>query len=134
MTNRHGDPASYVRSRQMLIDEIRRRSVATATEGLVREFHNLKPRGYNPNDYNLTELNAAEAVDKGFFSHSDWVAHVARYAPYDEAADQLASASVDPFRLRLREAAAAVLLVPQSRSCHQGVLGNGPAGAAGMAR
>lgn len=80
MTNRHGDPASYVRSRQMLIDEIRRRSVATATEGLVREFHNLKPRGYNPNDYNLTELNAAEAVDKGFFSHSDWVAHVARYA------------------------------------------------------
>jgi 2-polyprenyl-3-methyl-5-hydroxy-6-metoxy-1,4-benzoquinol methylase len=29
--------------------------------------------------YGLTELNAADAVHKGFMTHNDWLAHVARY-------------------------------------------------------
>lgn len=34
------------------------------------------------NDYesNLTELNATDAVNNGFIDHSDWLAHVMRYA------------------------------------------------------
>lgn len=34
---------------------------------------------HNLSKSNLTELNAADAVDKGFMSHSDWVGHIMRY-------------------------------------------------------
>lgn len=43
-----------------------------------REFFSLRGRE-NPLDSGLTELNAATAVDKGFMSHNDWMAHCARY-------------------------------------------------------
>ncbi len=36
-------------------------------------------RKTNETKSNLTELNAADAVDKGFMSHSDWVGHIMRY-------------------------------------------------------
>ncbi len=44
-----------------------------------RQFFELRSRGENSLDSGLTELNAATSVDKGFMSHNDWVAHVARY-------------------------------------------------------
>lgn len=34
----------------------------------------------NIHDSNLTELNATDAVNNGFIDHSDWLAHVMRYA------------------------------------------------------
>lgn len=43
----------------------------------VRKFHLI--RKTNDSKANLTELNAADAVDKGFMSHSDWVGHIMRY-------------------------------------------------------
>ena len=42
-----------------------------------RKFYSIRKN--NLSDSNLTELNAADAVDKGFMSHSDWVGHVMRY-------------------------------------------------------
>lgn len=44
-----------------------------------RTFVSLASKGENQLESNLTELNASQAVDKGFFTHTDWVAHVARY-------------------------------------------------------
>lgn len=44
-----------------------------------RNFYDLRPRGANPLDSGLTELNAAASVDRGFMSHNDWLAHCARY-------------------------------------------------------
>lgn len=44
-----------------------------------RKFFVGRRKGENPLQSNLTELNAAVAVDKGFMGHSDWFGHVARY-------------------------------------------------------
>ena len=44
-----------------------------------RTFVSLASKGENQLESNLTELHASQAVDKGFFTHTDWVAHVARY-------------------------------------------------------
>jgi 2-polyprenyl-3-methyl-5-hydroxy-6-metoxy-1,4-benzoquinol methylase len=42
-----------------------------------RKFYNVCKT--NRSESNLTELNAADAVDKGFMSHSDWIGHIMRY-------------------------------------------------------
>lgn len=44
---------------------------------IKRKFFNVS-KGNNSKS-NLTELNAADAADKGFMSHSDWVGHIMRY-------------------------------------------------------
>lgn len=43
----------------------------------MKEFVEITSK--SPIEHGLTELNAADAVDKGFMSHSDWVGHVMRY-------------------------------------------------------
>lgn len=43
----------------------------------MSKFYSLREE--NALDSGLTELNAASAVDKGFMSHNDWMAHCARY-------------------------------------------------------
>lgn len=43
-----------------------------------RKFFLITSR--NQLDSNLTELNAADQVDRGYTSHNDWLAHTARYA------------------------------------------------------
>jgi 2-polyprenyl-3-methyl-5-hydroxy-6-metoxy-1,4-benzoquinol methylase len=53
--------------------------MAVETGARLRHFFEVRQKGEKPTDSNLTELNAAHAVDKGFFSHSDWVGHIARY-------------------------------------------------------
>lgn len=42
-----------------------------------RKFYEISKK--NNSGSNLTELNAADAVDKGFMSHSDWIGHIMRY-------------------------------------------------------
>ena len=45
-----------------------------------RSFLSIRSRGENELNSNLTELNAAHAVEKGFVTHNDWIAHTLRYA------------------------------------------------------
>lgn len=45
-----------------------------------RQFIEIRKRGENVLNSNLTELNAAHAVEKGFVTHNDWIAHTLRYA------------------------------------------------------
>lgn len=45
-----------------------------------RAFHSIRTQADNELDCNLTELNATQAVDKGYMSHNDWLAHCTRYA------------------------------------------------------
>lgn len=49
------------------------------TQAVTRRFYALRHHGENPLESNLTELLAAESVDRGFFGHNDWAAHVMRY-------------------------------------------------------
>ncbi len=44
----------------------------------TRKFFELNHR--NESDCNLTELLAAESVDRGYATHNDWLAHCNRYA------------------------------------------------------
>ena len=46
-------------------------------ENMSHEFREITKKSALP--HGLTELNAADSVDRGFMSHSDWVAHVMRY-------------------------------------------------------
>lgn len=45
-----------------------------------RMFFSFRRKGENTLNSNLTELNAAHAVEKGFVTHNDWIAHTLRYA------------------------------------------------------
>lgn len=44
----------------------------------TRKFFELNHR--NEDNCNLTELLAAESVDRGYATHNDWLAHCNRYA------------------------------------------------------
>lgn len=46
-------------------------------DGQVLTFKQISKK--NTLNSNLTELNATDAVNNGFMSHNDWVAHVTRY-------------------------------------------------------
>lgn len=48
--------------------------------GQDRIFLQLRRRGENVLDSNLTELAAAQAVERGFMEHNDWMAHAMRYS------------------------------------------------------
>ena len=52
-----------------------------------REFFNVRKK--NDSGSNLTELNAADAANNGYLSHSDWVSHIMRYGYAQKMVEKL---------------------------------------------
>lgn len=65
-------------------EQLEERPTADLIEVTVKDsdrlFFSIQKRGTNELNSNLTELNAAHAVEKGFVTHNDWIAHTLRYA------------------------------------------------------
>jgi len=61
---------------------------------MANQFISLRKKSDNPHGSNLTELLAAESVDRGFMQHTDWMAHVSRYMMEMELVTRLKARTV----------------------------------------